>query len=238
MSTLSKLLLWFNIVSYDIHACIQDIAPQLHGRLLDIGCGQKQQVFFQYVREYIGLDHEDALKVNRTTENAQVDVYGDAMDLPFGKNTFDSVCAISLLEHVPDPWKVINEAHRVLKKGGTFALIAPFMYRLHLAPYDYFRFSEYGMRYMLESEGFTIVKLEAVGGMWKMIAGRLAGYLYSDIAGLGYGEGDRSGRQKKWYLLPVILPAIALIVLVGRALDKLHCVKKDAALMYAVCTKK
>lgn len=238
MMQISQLLLWFNIVNYDINACLRDIAPRLHGRLLDVGCGQKQSLFFPYVSEYIGLEYEDALHVNQTKSAAHADVYGDALDLPFRKNSFDSVCAISLLEHVSDPARAIDEAYRVLKKGGTFALVAPFMYRLHLAPYDYFRFTEYGMAHMLESSGFEIEKLVGIGGMWKMIAGRLAGYLYSDIAGAGYGPGDRDGKATRWYLLPALIPAIAIIVALGRLLDRIHYVKKDAVLIYAVCRKK
>ena len=47
-------------------------------------------------------------------------VLGDALRLPFADGSFDAVCAMDFLEHVEDPARVIAEAARVLKVGGTF----------------------------------------------------------------------------------------------------------------------
>lgn len=235
--TIGRIALWFNITIADIDAIHREIATHLHGKLLDVGCGQKQEVFKPYVKQYIGLDNPKTLSVNHTTDNCEADVFGDAMKLPFKKNTFDCVTALSLYEHLPDPQKAAHEAYRVLKKGGTFALLVPFMYRLHTAPYDYFRFTEYGLRHILETAGFKVVKIEGNGGMWKMIGARLAGYFYSDLAGMGYADDDLIAPKRRAYLLPVVLPLIAIIVILARFLDKVHCVKKDNSLFYAICTK-
>jgi len=45
-------------------------------------------------------------------------VCGDAQDLPFEENTFNTVYCRYILEHVPDPLRVLKEANRVLKPGG------------------------------------------------------------------------------------------------------------------------
>lgn len=227
---------WFNIINYDLYHFHQDIAKHLKGDLLDIGCGQKQEVFKNKVKKYVGLDNSSTLKVNKTNEVTEADVFGDATALPFKDKTFDCVTALSLIEHVPEPQKVIDEAYRVLKKGGIFAVTCPFMNRIHTAPYDYFRFTEYGLRYMLEKSGFKIIKIEDGGGMWKMMGARLAGYFYSDLLGIGYGEDDAATKPKK-YLLPFFLPIIAFVVVMGRFLDKVHTVKKDTLHYYALCKK-
>ena len=58
----------------------------------------------------------------------------DAQDLPFESNTFDCVCSMGVLHHVPDTQKAIDEIHRVLKPGGR--LIVMFYHR-HSAKYQF-----------------------------------------------------------------------------------------------------
>ena len=43
----------------------------------------------------------------------------DAMNLPFEDNSFDVVVCSHVYEHVPDPYLMFNEIHRVLKSGGS-----------------------------------------------------------------------------------------------------------------------
>ena len=233
---LKRLMLWFNITVSDLDAFNRDICGHLTGRLLDVGCGRKQELFPPVVERYIGLNHPSSSHINRQDEVYESDVFGDALFLPFRECSFDSVVALSLLEHLTDPQGACDEAYRVLKKGGVFAVTVPFINRIHLAPYDFFRFTEYGIRHILEKSGFRVIKLVDGGGMFKCIGARLAGYLYSDIMGLGYGSDDLATRPKK-YLLPFLLPVIALIVCVFRLLDKLHCVKKDTLHYYVLCRK-
>ena len=45
-------------------------------------------------------------------------IRGDVQDLPFKENSFDIVYCRYILEHVPDPLRVLKEARRVLKPGG------------------------------------------------------------------------------------------------------------------------
>lgn len=233
---MASVVRWFNIIVYDLDLFNRDIARHISGRLLDIGCGRKQEMFLTLVDRYIGLNHPSSSLINREDARYKTDVFGDALRLPFVDRSFDSVLALSLLEHVPEPQQVLNEAYRVLRKGGVFAATVPFYNRIHLAPYDYFRFTEYGIRYLVEQAGFKVVGIRNGGGMWKSIGARLAGYIYSDILGLGYGSDDLQTRPKK-YLLPFFLPVIALIVIIFRGLDKLHCVDKDTLHYYILCRK-
>ncbi len=45
-------------------------------------------------------------------------ICGDVQDLPFEENAFDTIYCRYILEHVPDPLQVLNEAKRVLKPHG------------------------------------------------------------------------------------------------------------------------
>ena len=49
----------------------------------------------------------------------------DAERLPFPDRHFDAAFAVSLLEHLPDPGRVVEEMIRVLAPGGRLVLISP-----------------------------------------------------------------------------------------------------------------
>lgn len=227
---------WLNIICDDLTRFSEDISQHVNGLLLDVGCGIKLESFKPKVKRYIGLEYPDSSRINDRQQVNKNDIYGTALDLPFRDASFDTVVALSLLEHLSDPQRAVNEAYRVLKRGGTFAATVPFMNRIHLAPYDFFRFTIYGIRHIVETSGFEVIKIEDGGGMWKMLGARLAGYIYSDILGLGYGVSDLEVRPKI-YLLPLFAPLIILIVFIFRLLDKIHCVKKDTLHYYVLCRK-
>lgn len=89
---------------------------------------------------------------NRTScdidDRPGVDVIGDAHDLPFADGEFDVILCSEVLEHLHTPEKAISEMCRVLKPGGELILTTRFMFPQHDVPYDYFRFTEYGMRHL------------------------------------------------------------------------------------------
>jgi SAM-dependent methyltransferase len=70
----------------------------------------------------------------------------DAHDIPFGDNSFDAVVAQAVLEHVMDPYRCVDEIHRVLKPDGLVYAETPFMQPVHGRCYDFTRFSYLGHR--------------------------------------------------------------------------------------------
>lgn len=72
----------------------------------------------------------------------------DAHDIPWADETFDGVIAQAVLEHVLDPYRCVQEIHRVLKEGGVVYAEVPFMQQVHAAPYDFMRFSYLGFRWL------------------------------------------------------------------------------------------
>lgn len=87
-----------------------------------------------------------------------VDVVASVYELPFVENEFDTVLCVSVLEHLEDPRKAIAEMHRVLKPGGKIIISVPFLFPIHDAPGDYWRFTKYGLRNLF-SEGWNIEEL-------------------------------------------------------------------------------
>ena len=74
---------------------------------------------------------------------------GDAHALPVVDGAFDVVLCTEVLEHLCEPHRAIDEMHRVLAPGGRLLLTTRFLFPIHDAPHDYFRFTKYGLRYLL-----------------------------------------------------------------------------------------
>ena len=51
-----------------------------------------------------------------------------------------------------------------MKPGGTLWLTAPFFYVEHERPYDYFRYTRYGLRFLLKQADFRVRELEWLEG--------------------------------------------------------------------------
>lgn len=78
-----------------------------------------------------------------------VDLRGDGHSLCFATGSIGTILLLDILEHVPFPDKVVNEAHRVLDDQGHLVVSVPFQYRLHGFPTDYWRFTASGIRHLL-----------------------------------------------------------------------------------------
>ncbi len=90
-----------------------------------------------------------------------VDIICDIENIPFKDNSVDFIINIAVLEHVPNPQKVITEINRILKPGGKIYCFIPFMQPFHASPYDFQRFTYEGMKHQFRD--FKIIKLKSIG---------------------------------------------------------------------------
>ena len=139
---------------------VQRYSVQQKGILLDFGCGSKPYRALFSVDEYIGLDYENP---GHPHINEQIDVFYDGKSIPFKDEHFDSIFSSEVLEHVFNPGEILKELNRVLKKDGTILLTCPFAISEHEVPNDYARYSSYGLRSLLERNGFEIISQEKTG---------------------------------------------------------------------------
>jgi SAM-dependent methyltransferase len=136
------------------------------GRWLDVGCGIKPyEGIFDRVECYIGLDHPLSLK-GHYGMGTRSDVWGDAAVLPFKSNSFDGVLSIFLMEHLQNSAEHLRETCRVLKIGGKLLISAPFVWPLHGEPWDFARYTSFGLIQLVERAGFRVEKIKAQGGAW------------------------------------------------------------------------
>lgn len=136
------------------------------GRMLDIGCGTKPYkiVFENQVSLHIGID------VPYSAHSlAAIDVYSSATVLPFQNETFDFVLCTEVLEHVSDPEAAYLEIARVLKPGGMALVTTPFMYRIHEAPYDFYRYTPFAYSALAQRAGLTVKTLAQRGGYFTVL---------------------------------------------------------------------
>lgn len=120
-----------------IFRALQEALPLFKGRLLDIGCGKmpykKYILEHSGVKEYVGLDIEDALEYSR---EVKADVLWDGITMPIKSSSYDCAFGTEVLEHCPQPEVVLREVYRVLKPGGVFFFTVPFLWNLHEIPQD------------------------------------------------------------------------------------------------------
>lgn len=89
----------------------------LDGRILDNGCGTGLLLERLAGRKVVGLDLSPRM-VECAAETAAPVLRGDSLHLPFPNRTFEVVLARSLLHHLPDKQRGVDEIARVLKPDG------------------------------------------------------------------------------------------------------------------------
>jgi len=165
----------FFLARRGLYNAMREYAPLLHGRLLDVGCGTKPyRDLCQQATHYIGV--ELGKQENRAHKAA--DIFYDGNVLPFADATFDSILCNQVLEHIFEPTMFLNEIHRVLKPGGILLLTVPFVWDEHEKPYDYARYSSYGLVYLLNHSGFVIQRSEKIGMNLSVICQLFNAYWY------------------------------------------------------------
>jgi SAM-dependent methyltransferase len=87
-----------------------------------------------------------------------VQIIGDAQALGIRDDSFEIVLCTEVLEHLPEPQHAIDEMFRVLVPGGQLLLTTRFLFPIHDAPHDYYRFTKYGLRHLLRR--FEIIELQ------------------------------------------------------------------------------
>lgn len=140
------------------------ISKYAKGRVLDIGCGNKPYLlmFDGKISEYVGCDIIQSSKFC-------VDILSSADKIPLESNQFDTIFSTQTIEHVANHQGMLNEAYRLLKPSSYIIISGPMYWPLHEEPYDFFRFTKHGFKYILEKSGFKIIEINSNGGKWSVL---------------------------------------------------------------------
>jgi SAM-dependent methyltransferase len=80
-----------------------------------------------------------------------IDLVCDGHDLPLVEDAVDFVVVTTVLEHVLDPKRVVEEIGRVLRPGGAVVATTPFMTQVHMGAHDFQRFTDLGHRWLFRN---------------------------------------------------------------------------------------
>jgi len=137
-----------------LYSDVSILITKLNGKLLDIGCGTKPYKSLCQIDEYIGLEIDDEGNRNHT----YADIFYDGKTIPFEDKKFDSILSNQVFEHVFNPNDFLKEVNRVSKIGGGFLMTVPFVWDEHEQPYDYARYTSFGLKHILSENEFEIVE--------------------------------------------------------------------------------
>jgi SAM-dependent methyltransferase/uncharacterized protein YbaR (Trm112 family) len=113
----------------------------------------------------------------------RIALIADGHDLPFADDSFDGVIVQAVLEHVVDPYRCVEEIHRVLKPAGLVYAETPFMQQVHGGRYDFTRFTHLGHRRVFR--GFEEIASGAAGGPGMALAWAYQYFLLSFVKSQG-----------------------------------------------------
>ena len=177
----------FYIARKGLLKSIKPLGKQIRGKTLDVGCGTKPYEKYFNSSEYIGID------VKTTTHHStnSINVYYDGKEFPFKNEQFDSVLSNQVFEHVFNPDLFLSEINRVLKPDGHLLITVPFVWDEHEQPFDYARYSSFGLKYILNKNGFDIITHIKTENNIKTIFQLFNGYIYKKVY------------NKKYYIKPI-----------------------------------
>lgn len=184
-----------------------EMSDLLSGTLLDVGASGDNEEKYRSIGDfdrYVSLD---------ISESETLDVLGDGRELPVFDESIDTVVLSAVLEHVPiqDVSNLVGETYRVLREGGKAIAYIPFIYPLHLEPYDYYRLTVYGLESIFSEKGFS-VDVYAGGGLPELILHSLFLPFSSIVDKLGVKA------FRRLFVLPhVVMNGIAKLF--GKAVD-------------------
>ena len=132
----------------------------LYGISLEFGAiNNKNKTFSNFVMGESKFHYSN--KFNNKKSNI---FYSDlTKKLKISTNKYNNVLFFNVLEHLPEYESAFSEIYRIIKKKGYFIGSVPFIYQIHAAPKDYFRFSKHFFELNLKKYRFKHVKVKSLG---------------------------------------------------------------------------
>lgn len=151
--------------------------------VLDVGAGEAGLRARLPRARYIAIDRGVG---HGGWDYSRLDVVADALAIPIRSGVADVVISKQVLEHMSDPGKALGELRRVCASGGRVLLSTNQAWPQHQKPYDFFRFTSFGLRHLFEQAGFAIERLDPMGGVFSValfhVSQTLAPHLWARTA--------------------------------------------------------
>jgi SAM-dependent methyltransferase len=138
----------------DLLIAIRSLIPTGISRVLDYGCGGSpyRPLFGNCTYHRADLAGGSDLDFE----------YGTEARLPREVGEYDCVLSTQVLEHVESPATYLQECYRVLKPGGHLLLTTHGLFEDHACPHDYWRWTAFGLRRLVEDTGLKVENVNKV----------------------------------------------------------------------------
>jgi len=141
----------------EVEAFAKSLPP--NSVVLDAGAGRQV-----YRSKFAGMVYESADFERVDKQYAQSTYVCDLTAIPVEDARYNAVLFTQVMEHLPDPIAVVRELNRVLKPGGLLLYTGPLFYEEHEIPFDFHRYTQFGVRRIFNEAGFTIRDLHWLEG--------------------------------------------------------------------------
>lgn len=141
----------------EIEAFARSLPP--HAVVLDAGAGRQI-----YRSKFAGMTYEAADFERVDKRYAKSTYVCDLASIPVASDRYDAVLFTQVMEHLPEPDRVVRELHRVLKPGGLLLYTGPLFYEEHEIPFDFQRYTQFAVRRIFNEAGFAIRDLHWLEG--------------------------------------------------------------------------
>lgn len=165
----------------------------LHGRTLDIGGGIKNSYYDKII--FNGV--VDSINIDKTIKSSVLADLNHFM--PVGNAQYDNIISLNTFEHIYRDEFAIEEAFRVLKSGGQFHIIVPFLYIVHASPFDYHRHPAPWWLEYISSLGVPVENIIIEPLMWDPLS---SGFAISEF------QVKFRGVQKRLAMLPAVVQSL------------------------------
>jgi SAM-dependent methyltransferase len=131
--------------------------------VLDAGAGElRYKKYFDHCK-YIS---QDLCVGDKEWYFDNIDIKSNIYNIPVENESFDYILCAQVLEHLEFPELAFKEFSRILKKNGKLLLTAPLGQGEHQIPYDFFRYTKYGLDSLGKRNGLNLIYIKPAGGIF------------------------------------------------------------------------
>ena len=154
-----------------VNAWVRSALPPLldaanrSGPVLDVGCAEQpfRALIESSGQRYVGMD-----VVQNSTRS--VDIVSSLEDAPPPAQAHPVILCTEVLEHVADIDAAFTGLRRLVSSHGAVVLTVPFIFPLHMEPYDFRRLTRHGVQRLAADHGFSVEASTPLGRLPEVLA--------------------------------------------------------------------